>query len=142
MNTKIQKVLVRVAGFQFGADEEESIEHIIPGSMYKTDDYYYVKYEEVLEGFQEKSDVLLKFRPGHVEMTKKGLVCAHMVFANNESSQTDYKTPYGNLLLSIRGKKVTVTESKDGFALYAAYSLDVNYKYISDNEIHIRIQYT
>lgn len=140
---KAKKVLVHVTGMQFNPDIEDGedrIENVMPGSFQKIDEYYYVKYEELQEGFSEKTDVLLKAKPGYLEMTKKGLVNVHMVIANGQMHQTNYTTPFGNLLFTVRGKNVAVSDTAQGLCIRASYSMDVNYEYLSENDIRIEVE--
>ena len=68
---KSKKALVHVTGMQFSqdiVDGEDKIENVMPGSCQKIGDFYYIKYEEMQEGFTEKTDVLLKVKPGYLEM--------------------------------------------------------------------------
>ena len=140
LNTKNRKVLVHVTGMQFSqeiTDGEDAIESIMPGACQQIGDYYNIKYEEMQEGFTEKTDVLLKVKPGYLEMTKKGLVHVNMIISAGESHQTNYSTPFGNLIFTIRGKNVAVSEDDQGVHIRARYSMDVNYEYLSENDIHI-----
>ncbi len=140
LNTKNRKVLVHVTGMQFSQDiedGEDSIECIMPGACQQIGDYYYIKYEEMQEGFTEKTDVLLKAKPGYLEMVKKGLINVNMIIAKGENHQTYYATPFGNLLFNIRGKNIAVSEDKEGVHIRAKYSMDVNCEYLSENDIHV-----
>ena len=135
---KSRKALVHITGMQFSqdlADGEDTIENVLVGSCQKIGDFYYIKYEEMQEGFTEKTDVLLKVKPGHLEMTKKGLVNVHMIIASGETHQTNYTTPFGNLLFTLRGKNVAVSGDETKIQVRAKYSMDVNYEYLSENEI-------
>ena len=135
---KSKKALVHVTGMQFSqdiVDGEDKIENVMPGSCQKIGDFYYIKYEEMQEGFTEKTDVLLKAKPGYLEMVKKGLINVNMIIAKGESHQTHYATPFGNLLFTIRGKNIAVSEDKDGIHIRAKYSMDVNCEYLSENDI-------
>ena len=113
----------------------------MPGSCQKIGDFYYIKYEEMQEGFTEKTDVLLKAKPGYLEMTKKGLINVHMNIVTGETHQTNYTTPFGNLLFTLRGKNVAVSEDEKGIYVRARYSMDVNYEYLSENDIRIEANY-
>ena len=138
LNTKNRKVLVHVTGMQFSQaieDGEDTIENIMPGACQQIGDYYYIKYEEMQEGFTEKTDVLLKAKPGYLEMTRKGLTNVNMVIAKGESHQSHYATPFGNLLFTIRGKSIAVSEDAEGIHIRAKYSMDVNCEYLSENDI-------
>lgn len=139
-----KKALVRVTGMQFGQDienGEDRIETVMPGFCRKIGEFYYIKYEEMQEGFTEKSDVLLKVKPGYLEMTKKGLTNVNMVIASGEMHQTNYTTPFGNLLFTVRGKNVAVSGDEKGIQICAKYSMDVNYEFLSENDIRIEAEY-
>ncbi len=143
-NIKSRRAMVRVTGMQFNPDvteDDETIESMIQGSCKKIGDVYYIKYEELQEGFTEKTDVLLKAKPGYLEMIKKGLINVHMIIAAGETHQTNYTTPFGDLLFTIRGKNVAVSEDEEGVRLRARYSMDVNYEYLSDNDIRVEADY-
>lgn len=141
---KSKKVLVHVTGMQFSqdlADGEDKIENVMSGSCQKIGDYYYIKYEELQEGFTEKTDVLLKVKPGYLEMVKKGLTNVNMIIEAEQMHQTDYITPFGNLLFSVRGKNVAVSADEKGIHVRAKYSMDVNYEYLSENDIRVEAVY-
>ncbi len=139
-----KKAVVHVTGMQYSqdiADGEDSIENVMPGSCRKIGDFYYIKYEEMQEGFTEKTDVLLKAKPGYLEMVKKGLVNVTMIIEADETHQTNYTTPFGNLLFSVRGKNIAVSSDEKGIQVRARYSMDVNYEYLSENDIRIEVKY-
>lgn len=144
MPVETQKAIIRISGMQFAPDIEEEdgvVENMMPGSCKKIGDMYYIRYEELQEGFTQKSDVLIKAKPGYLEMTKKGLINVHMVISSGETHQTNYTTPFGNLLFSIRGKNIAVYEAEEGIKVHAKYDMDVNYEYLSENDIRIEASY-
>lgn len=144
VDNKSKKALVRMSGMQFGeglSGEEDTIENIMPGSCRQIGEYFYIRCEEMQEGFTEKTDILLKVRPGYLEMTKKGLVNVNMIIAAGQTHQTNYTTPFGNLLFTLRGKQVAVTADEAGVNVRARYSMDVNYEYLSENDICISAKY-
>lgn len=142
-DTKNKKAIVYVTGMQFGesySDGDDKIETVTPGSFRKIGDYYYIKYEEMQEGFTEKTDVLLKVKPGTLEITKKGLINVHMMIAKGETNQTNYATPFGNLVFTIHGEKVTLTEDAFGLHICAKYGMDVNFEHLSVNELKVDVR--
>lgn len=144
ITSKSKKALVHVTGMQFSqdiVDGEDKIENVMPGSCQKIGEFYYIKYEEMQEGFTEKTDVLLKVKPGYLEMVKKGLTNVNMMIEADETHQTNYTTPFGNLLFSVRGKNVAVSSDEQGIHVRARYSMDVNYEYLSENDIRIEAEY-
>ena len=144
ISNKSKKAVVYVTVMQFSqeiADGEDTIENVMPGTCQKIGDFYYIKYEEHQEGFTEKTDVLLKVKPGYLEMVKKGLIHVNMIIEAGESHQTNYTTPFGNLLFTLRGKTIAVSEDEKGIWVHARYSMDVNYEYLSENDIRIEARY-
>jgi len=141
--TKNKKAVIYVTGMQFGenyADGDDRIETITPGTYKKIGDYYYIKYEELQEGFTEKTNVLLKVKPGLMEITKKGLINVHMIIATGEAHQTNYATPFGNLIFAIHGERITLTETASGLQIYAKYGMDVNFEHLSVNELKVDVR--
>lgn len=142
LHTKSKKALIHVIGMQVIPDvEDDTIEDIMPGACQKIGDYYYIKYEEMQEGFTEKTDVLVKVKNGYLEMTKKGLIDVNMMIEEEKVHHADYLTPFGNMLFTIHGKEVAVTEDEDGVYIGAKYSMDVNQQYLSENNISIHVKY-
>ncbi len=141
---KSKKAVVSITGMQFSQDimdGEDSIENVVPGACQKLGDFYYIKYEEHQEDFTEKTDVLLKAKPGYLEMIKKGLTNVHMIIAAGEAHQTNYTTPFGNLLFTIKGKNIAVCGDDEKISLRAKYSMDVNCEYLSENEIIVEAKF-
>ena len=142
-DTKNKKAVIYVTGMQFGesySEGDDKIETITPGSYRKIGDYYYIKYEEMQEGFTEKTDVLLKVKSGALEITKKGLINVHMIITAGETHQTNYATPFGNLVFTIHGDKVTLLEDAKGLHIYAKYGMDVNFEHLSVNELKVDVR--
>ncbi|MCD7863285.1 MAG: DUF1934 domain-containing protein [Lachnospiraceae bacterium] len=130
---------------QFGVSvdlkDEGTIETVTTGFLQKIGESWYLKYEEIQEDFDLSSDVLIKAAPGRLELKKKGLLNVRMEFADGEFTQSDYHTPYGNILFGFHTGRVTVTEREGGIAVSAAYRMDVNGEYLADSIIEIAVEY-
>ena len=102
------------SGLQFtGESGADSLEMIAPGEYFLRNGCHYVKYEEVIEGFGERNQNLVKISPSKLEVTKKGLTNIHMVFEENKKNLTCYSTPYGNLMIGIEGGPVSIQETDE-----------------------------
>ncbi|MCD8326493.1 MAG: DUF1934 domain-containing protein [Lachnospiraceae bacterium] len=106
------------------------------------DGYYVIRYEEIQEGFEQTSSVLLKAAPGRLELTRKGLLNVRMEFADGEFTQSDYRTPFGDILFGFLTRRVTVDEQADGIRICASYRLEMNGEYLADSTIDISAEYT
>lgn len=80
-----KEVMVSIKGLQFdqSADSEE-IETIQWGQYYKKNGTHYVIYDELMEGCEEPTKNIIKFRERELNLTKRGLVNVYMVFEENK----------------------------------------------------------
>ncbi|MCD8378867.1 MAG: DUF1934 domain-containing protein [Lachnospiraceae bacterium] len=141
-----KKAIVHIRGMQFTASagrEEESgaIETVTTGYLQKIGESWFLKYEEIQEDFDLTSDVLIKAAPGRLELVKKGLLNVSMEFADGEFTQSDYHTPYGNILFGFHTGRVTVLEKENSVEMRAAYLLEANGEYLADSNIEILAEY-
>ena len=106
-----KEVMVSIKGLQFdqSADNEE-IETIQWGQYYKKNGTHYVIYDELMEGCEEPTKNIIKFRERELNLTKRGLVNVYMVFEEKEI-------------------RVNVD-----------YALEVNYEYLADCKIEMYIR--
>ena len=136
-----EKVFVKVKGLQFanGQEEEDIIEVINVGRYRIINGSEYVKYDEVYEESTQKSTNTIKISEKCVEITKKGLVTAHMSFVEGEKSMTFYDTPYGSIYLGIFAQNIQIERDEDDIRISIDYSIDMNYEKVADSHIDIEI---
>lgn len=137
-----KEVLLTLQGLQFDQREEnaDKIETVTVGDYYKKNDRHYVIYEEVTEGFERPTKNRLKFGGNMVELTRNGLVNVHMVFQENKKNMSNYNTPFGQILVGIDTKRITIEENEDAIRVDVDYALDINYEFLSDCHIKIDIR--
>ena len=125
-----EKVFVKVKGLQFanGQEEEDIIEVINVGRYRIINGSEYVKYDEVYEESTQKSTNTIKISEKCVEITKKGLVTAHMSFVEGEKTMTFYDTPYGSIYLGIFAQNIQIERGEDDIRISIDYSIDMNYE--------------
>lgn len=136
-----EKVFVKVKGLQFanGQEEEDIIEVINVGRYRIINGSEYVKYDEVYEESTQKSTNTIKISEKCVEITKKGLVTAHMSFVEGEKTMTFYDTPYGSIYLGIFAQNIQIERDEDDIRIAIDYSIDMNYEKVADSHIDIEI---
>ena len=129
-----KEVLLSLQGLQFDAvsADGDKIETITPAEYYKRNDSHYVIFEEAMEGFQEKTKNVIKFKENSLDLTKKGLVNVHMIFEENKKNMTNYATPYGNILIGIDARSVRLKEKEERIEVDVDYALEVNYEHFAD----------
>lgn len=137
-----KEVLLSLQGLQFDAvsADGDKIETITPAEYYKRNDSHYVIFEEAIEGFQEKTKNVIKFKENSLDLTKKGLVNVHMIFEENKKNMTNYTTPYGNILIGIDARSVRLKEKEERIEVDVDYALEVNYEHFADCKIKMDIR--
>lgn len=134
-------VLVAIKGLQFDASEDETnIETINMAEYFEKNSSRYVLFDEVTEGSLESTKNIIKFKGNVLELTKKGLVNVHMIFEENKKNMTNYATPFGDILIGIDAKKVSMTEEDSHIRVNVDYALEVNYEHLADCKITVDVK--
>ncbi len=134
-------VLVSLSGLQLAADEQsDTVEVIAPGEYYFRNNKHYVLYEEVVEGETEVSKNTIKFTDKCLEFTRKGPMSVHMIFEKGKKNLTYYYTPFGSLQIGINASSIEITESDEEIIADVKYALDVNYEFVADCHITIKVK--
>lgn len=134
-------VLLRIKGLQFAEEgTEEPVEVIAPGTYFEKNGKHYIKYEEVMEGFEGTVSNLIKINGNSMEVTRKGIANAHLVFEENKKNLTCYNTPFGNLLVGISATGIEMSTTEDSMDVKVDYALEVNYEHLADCTISMNIQ--
>ena len=132
-----KEVVVRVRGIQFviGGDqrqeEAEPVEVFSMGEYYFRNGTHYIKYDEMMGGFTEKTQNLIKIRDHSVELRKKGLTNVHMVFEEQKKNIYYYQTPFGT--------RVDMKQEEDEMNVHIEYALEVNESHVADCDIQIGV---
>lgn len=135
-----KEVLLALKGLRLeNADGGQELETITAADYYLKNGSHYVLYDEVMEGFDDVTKNLIKFKDSCLEVTKKGLINVHMVFEENKKNMTSYATPYGNILIGIDTGNVSVEEKEKEIRVEVDYTLEANYQYLADCKIEMKI---
>lgn len=134
-------VLVAIKGLQFDAAEDETnIETVSVAQYYEKNSSRYVIYDEATEGTTENTKNIIRFRDNTLELTKRGLVNVHMIFEENKKNMTNYATPFGDILIGIDARKVSMAEEESHIRIHVDYALEVNYEHLADCKITMEIK--
>lgn len=135
-----KEVLLSIRGLQFeGGNDTNDLETVTAAEYYKKNDSHYVIYDEATEGFDATTKNVIKWNEKMLDMTKRGLVNAHMVFEESKKIMTDYRTPFGSILIGIDTHKIQVEEENEKIRVHVDYALEVNYEYLADCKICMNV---
>ncbi|MBO5461230.1 MAG: DUF1934 domain-containing protein [Ruminococcus sp.] len=139
-------VIIAISGFQQSIMEEqpemenEEIEVIMPATYYFKNGKHYILYDEVVEGIPEGIKNRLKITGDHqVEMLKTGATNTHMVFEKYRQTQTQYETPFGQMLVSIYTTQMDIQCEEDKMNLFIKYKMDIEHEPYADCTIKIHV---
>ena len=136
-----KEILVKIRGLQFaGEDDSDSMEVITSGTYYKKNEKHYVLYEEVMEGTDEITKNMIKIGNDFMEVTRKGPAATHLIFEKDKKNISNYYTPYGNFLIGIDTKEMSVNETDFEMNVKVNYGLEINYEHMADCNIMIDIK--
>jgi len=92
-----------------------------------------------MEGLDEPIHNLVKIRPGHMEVRKKGPVQTNMVFETEKQNMACYQTPYGPIQMDITTTGVNLGEEEELLEIKTEYVLGMNGQKVADCQMHIRV---
>ena len=134
-----KEVFVRVSSYQTLDGDDDHMEIINRGTYYKKNDYHYVIYEEMMQGFDTPIKNMVKFKDGILTLNKKGIINTTMVLEEGCKNSCCYATPYGNVMLDMDTSSVDIIEEEDRISIDAFFLLSANYEHLANCEIHIEI---
>ncbi len=134
-------VLLSIRGLQFeGADEANDLETITAAEYYKRNNNHYVIYEEATEGFRDITKNIIKWNGQTLDLTKRGLITLHMIFEEKKKNMTDYRTPFGSILIGIDTRQIQVEEEEAQIHVDVDYALEINYEHLADCKISMNVR--
>ena len=136
-----KEVMISIRGIQFeeGLDGEK-IESIQKGEYYNRNDMHYILFEEIVEGMDDPGKSMIKFKEGEMHLNKKGPINVTMDFLEDKKTLTDYRTPFGSLVIGLEAKKVNFEEEEKRILLDVDYTLEVNYEPLANCKIRVDIR--
>ena len=75
-----------------------------------------------------------------LEVLKRGVSNAHMIFDTKRKNRSYYETPYGQLNLGIFTRNIKIDEKEDNINIKVEYALDVNYEPLAECTIRINVK--
>ena len=74
-----------------------------------------------------------------IEVIKKGPAAVHMIFELGQNHMTYYSTPYGDLMIGVTTNSIRLKETENLIEAQLTYALDMNYQFVSDCNLTIKI---
>ena len=137
------EIKLRIIGTQRDEEgEENKIELVTEGKLYRKDGADYITYEESEISGMENSRTRLKLEKDRVQMKRMGQSNSDMVFCKEQNHTLDYKTPYGifKMQISTESLEVEIREELVGSTVELSYTLAlVDSSSSTENKLKIEI---
>ena len=133
-------VLITISGVQMMEEDSSDVEMMIHGDYYQRNGKHYILYEEMMEGFEGTIKNVIKISPSSLDIMKKGVANAHMLFEKNKKNHSCYTTPMGDMVIGVQANRLKIDEQPDSLKVDVQYSLDINYEHLSDCTIRLDVQ--
>ncbi|GAW93772.1 DUF1934 domain-containing protein [Calderihabitans maritimus] len=134
-------VWVRVKGVQRNErGEEDIIELITEGRLFRKEDSYYIIYRETAISGMEGTTTSLKVEPSRVTLNRMGASEQKQTFEEGLLHTGSYITAFGTFHMSVITSRVDVDLTDDGGSINLEYELQVGREKISDNKLSIMVE--
>lgn len=135
-------VLISIKGMQRfdGAEDQEMVELVTPGVLSTVAGGYNLSYRETeITGLQGTVTSFQVF-PEQVSMVRMGTVCLQMVFEQGRRHFSVYETPYGNMSIGVRTRRMRNTLGESGGEIDIEYNIEIDHALAGKNEFHISVR--
>lgn len=132
-------VIVTVKGLDIDSADSEPIEVVTPGTYTKKGDKGFLRFEQIEEGVGITKNIV-KFDKKSLELTRHGAMEMFLFFCPGKKTMSDYRTPFGNLLVGINTTDYNVDETEESLSVNIGYELEINHEFLANCNIGIKVQ--
>lgn len=136
-----KKVILSIKGNQVNPEgQDNKIELITEGRLYKKDNAYYIEYEESVISGMEGTKTMIVVEDQRIFLERTGSHESRFVFEKGRKYVNYYETPFGNLEMGIFPTKIDSSMDENQGKLDLKYELDISGKYAGSNELMVSYQ--
>jgi uncharacterized beta-barrel protein YwiB (DUF1934 family) len=136
-----KEVLLSLRGLQYDLSQNnQEIETITAAEYYHKGGNHYIVFDEMTLDSPDPIKNRIKFRDDYMEVVKNGAINVNMVFEEKKKNITNYRTPFGEIVVGVDTGKVKITEEEQRIQIEVDYRLDVNYMHMADCQISLDIR--
>lgn len=125
-------VLITISGIHSMDEEDSDVEMMVRGNYYWKNGKHYIIYEEILDSVGGSIKNVIKVSDESMDIIKRGVTSTHMTFEKNKKNLSCYSTPLGDLIVGVRANRIKIDEQPDSLSVNVDYSLDINYRHLSE----------
>lgn len=134
-------VMISIRGLQdYENTDSDSIELVTAGTLERTEQGYFLSYQESAITGMEGTTTSFEISPRMVTLTRTGVVCSQMVFEAGRRHLSLYQTPYGSMEVGVAARSVHSTIGEQGGELKIDYAIDIDHALAGENTFHIKVK--
>ena len=112
---------------QSQGETQDPITLVTAGRYYRKNGSYYISYEETELTGLEGTRTTLRIKPNAVRLVRTGLYPSELVFEQGKRHMSLYSTPYGNMEIGVRARRLNSTLELTGGRLEIDYDIEINH---------------
>lgn len=120
--------------------EEESIEVITPGVFKVLKNGFKAEYEETKLSGMEGTKTTMMINKNSFELIRCGSTETQMIFDRNNQSMSLYRTPYGNMTVTIDTKQLKIDVDENGGSIHIVYTLLIEGQQKIETDLNVDIK--
>lgn len=120
--------------------EEESIEVITPGVFTVLKNGFKAEYEETKLSGMEGTKTTMMINKNSFELIRCGSTETQMIFDRNNQSMSLYRTPYGNMTVTIDTKQLKIDVDENGGSIHIVYTLLIEGQQKIETDLNVDIK--
>lgn len=130
-----------IKGIQLADGEENVVELMTCGKLYRRNGVYYLSYDETeLTGYSGSKTMLKIEKNQKITMTRSGKANSQLIIEKGKRHQCIYDTGFGSLTIGVSGDAIRNELGENGGTVDFAYSMDMNTALTSENRVIITVK--
>ena len=136
-------VIISIRGTQdYSGTEPDTMELVTEGKLAMQDGALRLSYEESELTGMEGTTTVFQVEPEKVTLLRLGNVQSEMVFEEGRRHMSLYSTPYGNMEIGVRARRLNSTLELTGGRLEIDYDIEINHMLAGQSLFRIDVRET
>lgn len=138
--TKEVEIIINGVSLEEADAADNSVETRNKAEYFARNGFHYVTYEDQMEGVDTSIKNWIKFREDYFELRKSGALSSQLTFQEGKIYMTNYKTPYGNMIMGVNTHKLDFHETEDKIVVEIRYDLEADEQLVAKMQLQIEIR--
>ena len=124
---RMKDVIISVTGVQQGVNGPDAMELVTAGQYGQDEKETLLTWQESELTGMEGTTTVFQVEPEKVTLLRLGSVQSEMVFEEGRRHMSLYSTPYGNMEIGVRARRLNSTLELTGGRLEIDYDIEINH---------------